>query len=71
MPPIARNENGLSRVLHSFNDSWQAICALGSFGCLESGQDFVKVVDCLVLLTGLSEVFATYKFLGDAGAWWH
>ena len=53
MPPVTRNEDGLSRVLHSFNDNRESIGALGSFLLLEARQDFVKVVDRLFLLTRL------------------
>ena len=71
VPPVAWNEDGLTWVLHSFNDYRQAIGALRSLCSLKTWQHFVEVVYCLFLLTGLQQVFTANKLLSDVRAWWH
>ena len=71
MPPVARYKYGLTRVLHTFNNDWEPVGAVGSFSFLQSWQNSVKVLNRLVIFTLLSQVLTSNELLGNAWAWWH
>ena len=71
MPPLTWHKDGLPRVLHSFDDNWQSIGALGPFSLLKPWQNLVEILDGLIVFTFLDQVLPTDQLLSDARAWWH
>ena len=69
MPPISRYEDGLTRILHSFNYDREFVATIGSFGSFQSWQNFVKVLNRLVIFTLLDKMVTADELFSDAGTW--
>jgi hypothetical protein len=70
VPPVARHEDSISRVLNSFNPVWNFSSAVWTFLLFKAWQNEVEVLDGLVVFPSLDKVLATDKVLGYHLARW-
>ena len=71
VPPLARYKDGLAGILHALDDDWEAVGALRALGSLHSWQEFVEVLDGLIIFTPLSQMLAADQLFSDSWTWWH
>ena len=71
MPPVARHKDSFTRVLHTFDDDRQAISAIWPFCFFQPRQNFIEILNRLIIFALLKKMLSAHQWLRDSWTWWH